>query len=189
MESKKSGLDISYFIEHIGTLLAITVITGVLLAVVNQFTAPIITQKIVQARFDAMAAIMPTATDFEDVDYQGDAVIEGMVAAYENGQFLGWCVTVGHNGFDGPVNMIVGVDIEGTVIALEVLSHTETPGLGTKAVESPEWLGQFDGSDLSTNVDAISGATKSSVAVINGVQHALTAVADEIAGGDDNGGV
>jgi Predicted NADH:ubiquinone oxidoreductase, subunit RnfG len=189
METKKSGLDIGYFIEHIGTLLVITVITGLLLAVVNQFTAPIITEKVVQARFNAMAAIMPTATDFEDVDYQGDAVIEGMVAAYQDGHFLGWCVNVGHNGFDGPVSMIVGIDPNGAVIALEVLAHTETPGLGTKAVENPDWLSQFTGSDLSTKVDAISGATKSSNAVINGVQHALTAVADEIAGGDDNGGV
>jgi len=189
METKKSGLDIGYFVEHIGTLLAITVITGLLLAVVNQFTAPIITQKAIQARFDAMAAIMPTATDFEDVDYQGDAVIDGMVVAYQDGHFLGWCVTVGHGGFDGPVNMIVGVDTEGKVIALEVLSHTETPGLGTKAVEGAAWLAQFEGSDLTTQIDGISGATKSSNAVLNGVQHALTAVADEMAGGDDNGGV
>ena len=189
MKTKKSGLDVGYFIQHIGTLLAITVITGLLLAVVNHFTGPVIAQKAEQARFDALAAIMPTATDFEDVDYQGEAVIEGMVVAYENGKFLGWCVTVGHSGFDGPVTMIVGVDPEGKVISMQVLSHTETPGLGTKAVESADWLGQFPGSDLDTKIDGISGATKSSNAVFNNVHHALTAVADEIAGGDDNGGI
>ena len=189
MKAKKSSLDLGYFIEHIGTLLAITVITGLLLAVVNHFTAPIIAQKAEQSRFDAIAAIMPTATDFEDVDYQGEAVIDDMVVAYEDGKFLGWCVTVGHSGFDGPVTMIVGVAPEGTVIGLQVLSHTETPGLGTKAVESAEWLGQFAGSDLDSQIDGISGATKSSNAVFNNVEHALKAVADEIAGGDDYGGV
>jgi Na+-translocating ferredoxin:NAD+ oxidoreductase RnfG subunit len=51
----------------------------------------------------------------------------------------------------------------------------ETPGLGTKIVTEPGWLEQFEGwesSDLkasSSEFDAIAGATRSSVAVRNGV--------------------
>jgi electron transport complex protein RnfG len=60
------------------------------------------------------------------------------------------------------------------------MTHTETPGLGARIVE-PEFTDQFAGLDLETTklsaeggkVDALSGATFSTVGVITAVGAAL----------------
>jgi electron transport complex protein RnfG len=74
----------------------------------------------------------------------------------------------------------VGVDPEGTLTGISIMTHTETPGLGARIVE-PEFTDQFAGLDLETTklsaeggkVDAVSGATFSTMGVITAVDTAL----------------
>ncbi|WP_269848817.1 FMN-binding protein [Methanosarcina horonobensis] len=79
------------------------------------------------------------------------------------------------NGAQGLVEILGGVTADfGTVTGMEVMSHSETPGLGAKITE-PGFKSQFLNlpvTDLSLSknggkVDAISGATISSVTVVN----------------------
>jgi electron transport complex protein RnfG len=85
---------------------------------------------------------------------------------------------VAPRGYGGFINMVVGISAEGRVLGVTVISHNETPGLGSAAAQ-PKFLNQFKGKDPSTelevnkNVDAISGATKSSKAITKGVNEAL----------------
>jgi electron transport complex protein RnfG len=75
---------------------------------------------------------------------------------------------------------MVGVSPEGKLTGISIMSHTETPGLGARIVE-PEFTDQFKGLDLDTaklpaeggQVDALSGATSSTVGVIAAVSTAL----------------
>lgn len=100
------------------------------------------------------------------------AVKDGYVM--EDGNF---CVTLGTEGFAGEVvlNVIVGADMN-TVQGIEILSSNETAGLGAKASE-PEFADQFKGIaapvELGKNVDAISGATVTSTAVVSAVNLAV----------------
>ncbi|MEW6078067.1 MAG: RnfABCDGE type electron transport complex subunit G [Thermodesulfobacteriota bacterium] len=83
----------------------------------------------------------------------------------------------GKGGFGGDVGLMVGVDIEsGKIISAGVTTHSETPGIGSRAKTEPDLVGRFVG--LAANqefkvkgdggqIDAISGATVTSRGVCN----------------------
>ena len=53
------------------------------------------------------------------------------------------------DGFSGPIRILVGVNVDGTVTGVRILRHIETPGLGDK-IESArsDWVLQFDGRSI-----------------------------------------
>jgi len=85
-------------------------------------------------------------------------------------------------GFSGDVGLMVGVDIETDKIkGIGVTTHSETPGIGSKAKTDPAFRNQFIDMDLSDeikvkddggNIDALSGATITSKAVCSATSKA-----------------
>jgi electron transport complex protein RnfG len=75
---------------------------------------------------------------------------------------------------------MVGFKPDGEVIGISIMRNIETPGLGSR-ISEPEFTEQFTGIDLETNqfsaeggkIDAVSGATNSSIGVIKAVAVAL----------------
>jgi electron transport complex, RnfABCDGE type, G subunit len=54
-------------------------------------------------------------------------------------------------GYSGEIAMIMGVDREGKILGVRVLSHRETPGLGDKIeLGKGNWIHSFDGKSLET---------------------------------------
>ena len=107
-----------------------------------------------------------------------------------NGEAGGYAVTVSASGSQGTIEMMVGVDTEGTVTGVSIISHSETSGIGTKVMGNEPTasgvgvLDQFVGKSaadgtlsVGTNVDAITGATVSTRGVTTGVNAALAAIA------------
>ncbi len=94
---------------------------------------------------------------------------------------IGYCVEVTSSGYGGDMGLMVGFDRTNAVLGISVVSHSETPGLGSRATEKG-FLDQFIGKrgtvTLREDVDAISGATISSTAVTNGVNLAAEALAN-----------
>ena len=90
-------------------------------------------------------------------------------------------------GFDNTITMMVGVDKAGNVMGIDIISHTETAGLGAVAdAGTPAGVSfreQFVGMSGSVSVtkdggevEAITGATITSRAVCAGVNAALEVV-------------
>lgn len=85
-------------------------------------------------------------------------------------------------GFGGDVGIVVGVDIESDkIIGVGVTTHSETPGVGSRAKTEPGFVAQFKGLSIADafkvkndggQIDAIGGATVTSRAVTNGVTEA-----------------
>lgn len=75
------------------------------------------------------------------------------------------------------LNILVGIDSEGKVSGIEFVSLGETPGLGSKVRDIPEFREQFYGISSSADVtlDAVSGATFSSRGMEKAVRSALDA--------------
>lgn len=72
-------------------------------------------------------------------------------------------------GYGGPLTVVVDVR-EGDILSVEVTSHQETPGIGTRAIETlPDLIVQADSAD----VDVVSGATYTSRAILSAVTLAL----------------
>lgn len=133
----------------------------------------------------ALQAVVPAAASFEAaapdvVERAGEAAGETPVYAVHrvldaSGETIGWGVQVGPRGYGGPIRMVVGLDRDGKVVGVSIISANETPGLGSKVLVNEEFIGAFVGLESPTidrgvkGVDAVSGATKSSNGVKKGV--------------------
>ena len=163
------------------TLLAITAVVAVCLAGVNKITAPAIAELNAKNTQAAIEAVLPgggEAVEFPETD------LVSTVYASDTG----YAVEVTPGGFDNTITMMVGVDKAGNVLGIDVISHTETAGLGAVAdAETPAGIAfreQFIGASGSVSVtkdggemDAITGATITSRAICVGVNAALECVA------------
>ena len=170
-------------IIRIGLILfAITAIAALLLAFANKITAPVIeinNQKNTEA---AMQLLMPDAADFEKSEYVSDRVTETYVAKDNTGAVVGVCVVSFEYGYGGAVKVMTGIDVEGKITGIDVLEHSETPGLGAKS-DNDEFKTQFAGhtsgitvtkkTPADNQISAISGATITSGAVTSAVNYAL----------------
>ena len=78
-------------------------------------------------------------------------------------------------GFSGDIGLMVGINIESDeIIGVAVTTHSETPGLGSRAKDDPKFVSQFTGMAMDKNfavkknggeIDAMSGATITSIGV------------------------
>ena len=179
--------DIKSMLRLGGVLCAFTLIVSLLLAGVNMLTAPVIAQNEINALNAALQTVFPEAMEFPEVTVSDeDKAQKGIQNAYQamdaSGAVVGMAVQVAPSGFGGPINMIVGVREDGTIVSAEILSMAETPGLGTKAGDA-KFIDQFidKGASLSViksgtpdnnQILAITGATVTSAAVTKGVNDA-----------------
>ena len=97
------------------------------------------------------------------------------------GDIAGVAIKTQVKSYGGKLELMVGVSDEGAVTGVKILTHQDTPGLGTQPMES-DYLTQYIGlTELPAshinddeNVDAVTGATISSNAIYNGVKQALS---------------
>jgi electron transport complex protein RnfG len=107
---------------------------------------------------------------------------EAVYAAYdEAGALVGFAVPAEGPGYQDTIKLLYGYNVERRrVVGMEVLESRETPGLGDKIIKDMNFVGNFrdlavepeiaavkGGRSAENEVDAISGATISSVAVCN----------------------
>ncbi|KMQ73954.1 electron transport complex subunit RsxG [Marinobacter subterrani] len=108
--------------------------------------------------------------------------------ARKNDQPVGMIMPiVAPNGYSGNIHLLVGVDMQGTILGVRVTSHKETPGLGDQIeTKKSDWIKSFEGRTLGQpphsewNVkknggqfDQFTGATITPRAVVKAVQKAL----------------
>ena len=181
---KQNESIVMYVLRLAGTLFLITAVVAALLACVNAVTAPVIEELNAAKTQEAISAVLPGGFDTEITDFTDESGIVSKVYQGANG----YAVEVGPGGFDNTITMMVGVDNEGKVLGISIVSQTETAGLGAvSAAGTPKGIAfrdQFVGQTGSVSVtkdggtmDAITGATITSRAICVGVNAALDAVA------------
>ena len=166
----------TYILRLALTLLVITAVVAAALAGVNAITAPRIAAAKAEKTQQAIEAVLPgggtAMEDFTDPT--------GLVQAVYTSD-SGYAVQVTPAGFDGTIDMMVGISKEGKVLNISIISHTETAGLGAVAAAKTSageaFRNQFGQSDapyaVGDNVDALTGATITSKAVTDGVNAAV----------------
>ena len=180
----KTENNVMYILRLALTLFVIAAVVAAALAGVNSVTKPVIDQLNAEKTQKAIETVLPGGFDEEltNFDPQG-----GLVSKVYKGA-NGYALEVLPAGFDNTITMMVGVDNEGKVLGISVVSHTETAGLGAVAAENTSkgeaFRGQFVGMSGSVAVskdggaiDSITGATITSRAVCAGVNAALACVA------------
>ena len=163
------------------TLLAICAVVAAVLAGVNMITKDKIADIQAKKTENAIQEVIPDAHGVQQLPLEGETgIVQAVYTAGGN-----YAVQVAPGGFDGAVTMMVGIS-EGKVTGISVISHTETPGLGAVAAaqnaKGEAFRSQFVGQEgtlvIGDQIDAMSGATITSTAVVTGVNAALDYVAN-----------
>jgi RnfABCDGE-type electron transport complex G subunit len=183
-------------------LALITLIAGVALSGVYSMTKGTIEQHEADAKAAAYGSVVPAAASFEK-DEAADAAIaalngqvygtkfgkayinEAFVGKDAAGNVVGYALSVtSGDGYDGDITLSLGLDPEGKVLGIAFTTLNETPGMGMLAKE-PAFTDQFVGKAVNqfvhnkggvsgdNAIDAISGASTTSGAVVNAVNAGL----------------
>ena len=95
--------------------------------------------------------------------------------------------SIAPNGYNGPIDLLVGIKADGTLAGVRVVKHRETPGLGDVVSSThSDWIFGFEGKSLSNPehkgwkvkrdggvFDQFTGATITPRAVVKAVHNAL----------------
>lgn len=179
-------------------LFAITFIAGLSLGGIYQLTKEPIAQQEKLKKQKACQEVYAEATSFAEVEgfdtgkaaqvlaaeYPSQDIEEVMMAQDAAGNALGYVLTVTtHEGYAGDIQFTMGITNEGVLNGISLLSIAETPGLGMRAEEvlKPQFAGKSaekyeyskTGAMADNQIDAISGATITTNALVNGVNAGL----------------
>lgn len=173
----------------VATLTLAGLLSGLILVMAYTTTLPRITANKEKALKEAVYQVVPGAEQMQPLVWEGsklvvsDGTVQGPVVygAYdEAGAFKGYAIKGSGPGFQDTIALLYGFDpATRRIVGLWILESRETPGLGDKIYKDAKWTGAFrdlaaeppvaavkDGADAPNEVDAITGATISSKAVV-----------------------
>lgn len=160
-------------------LAVIVTISVTLLVAVNSLTSPVLETRKVEEIKGILENIFPEMTGYE--------IEDEIYVIYQDGEKAGYGFTTRGSGYGGYIDILVGLDNSFEIKGISILSQTETPGLGSKITES-SFTGQFKGLSITDialkpeggKIDAITGATISSRAVVNAVKEKMTEILENL---------
>ena len=171
-------------------LTAVGILSGGTLAKVYKLAAPRIEQQRLKMLKEAIFTVLPEAKDYRTEEKNGVVIYKGLDG---EGNPVGIAFEVEGPGFQGKIKLMVGLDIPmERLLGMEVLDSLETPGLGGKITDS-EFKDQFKGLTVRPKItyvknrnpatpkkpgeiDAITGATISSAAVVDMINKKIAKV-------------
>lgn len=176
-------------------LLIICLVSTTLLAVTNSITEEKIALNAVETENASRALVLPEAKTYGEVQNL-DGGITYCVGTDVSDKIVGYVFTAGAKGYGGTVSVMVGLDAEGAITGVEILSHSETPGLGANATKE-DFKGRYIGksgtltvdktSNDGQNIQAITAATITSKAVTEAVNMITAAYEQAVQGVATNG--
>jgi len=179
-------------------LTGIAMLSGFLVVLVAQLTAPVIAENQRIAIEKAVVKVIPGATTHKEFYLEGGKLVtekqqqdsDSIYAGYNaGGKLLGVAAKAAAQGYAGMIYLLYGYDPSCECIrGIKILKMAETPGLGDKIITDKNFQANFDALDARLDagnkslanaivtvkagtkqhdweIDAISGATISSVAV------------------------
>ncbi len=195
----------SNYLRYALTLAVICLGAAGLLSVVHRATQPKIVAQRLAGEQESLKDVFPGAAAFEPVREGGEILYYNALDG--NKRVLGYAFKAVRHGYSSDIVTMAGIRPNGTIVRIKVLSQNETPGLGTRIAEviqketlwdvllrrvkvfsrpRPWFQERFDGRDaaaLDETVDAITGATISSRAVIDSVQERAHEVLQQVRDG------
>ncbi len=183
-------------------LTVITVIAGLLLGFFYNITKGPISAQQEKTKQEAYLQVFPDAASIEadaalqdklktaptyltEVGYEQESIDEALLAKDASGNVLGYVFTITtKEGYAGDITISTGITKEGKMTGVEILSINETAGLGMMA-DTAAFKNQFVGRTVAKfsytktgaaadyEVDALSGATVTTNAMVNAVDAGL----------------
>lgn len=202
----------SSILKNTLVLLIVTFVAVLALAVVNQITKGPIAQAEIDARAEIYKVVYPDAESFAEVEdaqtlldnsaelltnagYDGCSINDVLAVENTSGETDGYVIAAtSPNGYGGDVQIAIGITADGEITGFDVVSNSETAGLGSKCTD-PEFKDQFagkpaakleytkSGASADNEIDAISGATITTNAVTEATNSAIIFYQESFGGG------
>ena len=197
----RSRMNVKSIVIATVAIFVITIIAGLALAYVQKITKKPIEDANQKAKEEAYKEVYAAADSFDvmEINYE-DAknyladngykcdIEEIVIAKDDTGNDIGYVLVINsHEGYNGYMQIAMGVDLDGTTTGISFLSLSETAGLGMEAdkdsfksqfadknVEQFEYTKQ--GATADNEIDALSGATITTSGVVNAVNAGLSYV-------------
>ena len=162
-------------------LFVICLVCTLLLALANNVTAPLIADLAEKTEIESRMKVLGSATSFEEGKGDGFTYVTGLNDAKG---VEGYVFVTTTKSYGGDLQVMTGVDTEGKVTGVEILSISDTAGLGMNA-QKQEFRDEFEGRTSGLTVQkntanpdnnevlALTGATITSNAVAAAVNQAL----------------
>lgn len=177
--------------QMIIALLVVGVICTLLLATTNIFTRAPIAQAERQALMNALMQVLPKhendpIRDTRNVILAGDKKPTNFYFSRNAAgtiNAIAWQVTA-PDGYNGSIHILMAVHPDGSINAIRVTGHKETPGLGDGITKNQSWLDSFGDKSLANanwavkkdggDFDQFTGATITPRAVVKAVKKGLS---------------
>jgi electron transport complex protein RnfG len=162
------------------------------------YTQPFIEKNAQEALKNAISEVLPDIAAYNEVTKEDNfRIYEGKTSS---GGTLGYAIYTSGAGFQDKIVVIFGVDKDfSNILSLKVLEQKETPGLGAKIMDENAFLQFWKNKSLAkeltyakpakpkanlgeSEINAISGATISSKAVVGIINGAITVAKKKLGG-------
>lgn len=185
--------------KMISVLTIVGLISGAALVFVYNYANPLILKNQKDEMKKAIFKIFPEGKTYDEETVDKIAVFK---VQDEKDAFLGYAFLAEGNGYQGAIKMMAGIkpDLE-TLVGIEILESQETPGLGQE-ITTDKFESQFK--DLKTTppidyvknvkpanpneIQAITGATISSRAVVTILNETIEIIKEHLGGGPAGSG-
>jgi len=167
------------------------------LSIIDRITREPIKDAREKRRLETISAVLPDGPfDENPIDSHRQHIASalggseplGFYTAYQSGQPAAAVLELSTaQGYSGEIRMLLGLTYDGSIVALRVIEHQETPGLGDGIeVRKSSWIDQFESRSIAVSdtaawqlsryggqFDGLTGATITSRAVVQAVHRAL----------------
>jgi electron transport complex protein RnfG len=189
----------------VATLAIAGLLSGMAIIGIYETTLPTITENKARELREAVFKVLPGVSQMQALVYRDGAlvVVEApdkdepvIYGGYDDqGDFVGYAMPAAGPGFQDTIAILYGYKpAEKLVVGMEVLESRETPGLGDKIYKDAVWVAGFSALSIDpeivavkkgtksqpNEIDAITGATISSKAIVRIINEAHAAWAAQL---------
>lgn len=190
MSTEFSTADFSS-VRIVGSLAIVALLSGLTIVTAYEATLPAIKAHKAQALRDSVLKVLPGTSKVRRLTWRNEKLVaaedgpEGEEAIFEGldtaQKIVGYAIPAAGTGFQDVIRLMYGYRSQDShIIGLQILDSRETPGIGDKIFKDAEFRANFDNlavaptinvvkkgkKSASNDVDAITGATISSKAIV-----------------------
>lgn len=120
--------------------------------------------------------VLPGTTSFEKITGK-HIVLKAYKTTNDKKELIGYGAIASSSGYGGPITEIVGIDVNGKIMDVAIMEHSETPWFLQRVIAN-DFLKNFRGKIVSEpfilgeDVDRVTGATYSSRGITNAIREA-----------------
>ena len=173
-------------LKFTGVLAGVCVVAAIVLGLTYNITRPLIREQAAKEQRQALEKVIPGADTYEKKLYSKGEYFE----CRKDKRIIGYAIFAAGTGYSGDISMLLGIDSKGNILGVEILSQSETPGLGARCIEvkrgydEPWFLEQFRGKNAPflklKDIETITGSTITSKAILDGLKTYAEAFLKEI---------